>query len=128
MHEVYNRFKIDQEVFLLTEKKERIETKCTCDVCLGLGKIVYKGYKMDCPKCDGRKELVLDSNIVTVYAVDDKPYRIVSYRYTVCKDGEFLRYRIKQNYGKEKSVREEEIFATREEAIKVCEDANWYAT
>lgn len=114
MLQINNKFEIGQEVFLITERKERIENKCTCDVCLGLGTVTYKGYEMTCPKCNGKKNIVLDSTVARVYTVEDEPYRIVSYRYTVYKDGEFIRYKIKQGYGKEKSVTEEEIFANRE--------------
>ena len=128
MHTIDNNFTIGQEVFLITERKERIENKCTCDVCLGVGTVTYKGYEMTCPKCNGKKNIVLDSKVATVHTVEDKPYRIISYRYTVCKDGEFLRYRVKQDYGKEKSVTEEEIFANREEAVKVCDDKNMFTT
>lgn len=123
MHTVNNKFEIGQEVFLITERKVRIEDKRTCDVCLGVGTVTYKGYEMNCPKCYGRREIVLDSKPTIIHSVEDKTYRIVSYRYTVCKDGEILRYKIK-SYGKEKSVTEEEIFAIREEAVKVCDDLN----
>lgn len=126
--QINNKFEIGQEVFLITERKERIENKCTCDVCLGLGTVTYKGYEMECPKCDGKKSIVLDSKMATIYTVEDKPYHVVSYRYTVCKDGEILRYRLKHDYGKEKSVAEEEIFASREDAVKVCDDKNMFAT
>ena len=128
MKQVNNKFEIGQEVFLITERKERIENKCTCDVCLGLGTVTYKGYEMECPKCHGRKEIVLDSKVVTVHTADVMPYRVVSYRYTVCKDGEFLRYRLKQDYKKEKSVLEEEIFASREDAVKACDDKDMFTT
>lgn len=125
MHTIDNKFTIGQEVFLITERRVRIEDKHTCDVCLGVGTVTYKGYEMTCPKCHGRKDIVLDSKTINVHSVEDKPYRIVSYRYTVCKDGEFLRYRIKQGY-KEKSVTEEEIFAVREKAVKACDDLNMF--
>lgn len=126
MHTINNKFEIGQEVFLITERKVRIEDKRTCDVCLGVGTVTYKGYEMNCPKCHGRREIVLDSKPTIIHSVEDEPYRIVSYRYTVCKDGEFLRYKIKQGYGKEKSVTEEEIFAMREEAVKACDDLNMF--
>lgn len=126
MHTIDNKFKIGQEVYLITERKERLENKCTCDVCLGLGTLTCKGYEIRCPKCNGNKEIILDSKVVKVYVVEDMPYRIVSYRYTVYKDGGFLRYKIKQGYGKEKSVTEEEIFGNREEAVKVCDDLNMF--
>lgn len=93
-------------------------------MCLGVGTVTYKGYEMNCPKCNGKKNVVLDSKLATIHSVDDKPYRVVSYRYTVSQSGEVLRYKLKQDYGKEKNVTEEEIFATREEAVKVCDDLN----
>lgn len=128
MFNIDNKFEIGQEVFLITERKERIENKCTCDVCLGLGTVTYKGYEMTCPKCNGKKNIVLDSKVATVHTVEDKPYRIVSYRYTVSKSGEVLRYKLKQDYGNEKNVTEEEIFANRDEAAKVCDDKNMLIT
>lgn len=124
MHTINNKFEIGQEVFLITERKVRIEDKRTCDVCLGVGIVAYKGFEMNCPKCHGRRGIVLDSKPTIIHSVEDEPYRIVSYRYTVCKEGEILRYKIKQGYGKEKSVKEEQIFATREEAVKACDDLN----
>ena len=126
MHTVDNKFKIAQEVFLITERRVRIEDKRTCDVCLGVGTVTYKGYEMNCPKCHGRREIVLDSKPTIIHSVEDKPYRIVSYRYTVCKDGEFLKYRINQGYGKGESVTEDMIFADREEAEKVCDELNMF--
>lgn len=126
MHTVDNKFKIAQEVFLITERRVRIEDKRTCDVCLGVGTVTYKGYEMNCPKCHGRREIVLDSKPTIIHSVEDKPYRIVSYRYTVCKDGEFLKYRINQGYGKGESVTEDMIFADREEAVKVCNELNMF--
>ncbi|MBR5596632.1 MAG: hypothetical protein IKW30_04405 [Lachnospiraceae bacterium] len=121
---VDNKFEIGQEVFLITERKVRIEDKRTCDVCLGVGTIIYKGYEIKCPKCHGRREIVLDSKPTIIHSVEDKPYRIVSYRFTVCKDGEILRYKIKQGYEKEKSVSEETIFTTLEEAVAECDKLN----
>lgn len=126
MFTVDNKFDVGQEVYLVTKTKERLENKCTCDVCMGRGKVTYKGYDVKCPKCKGKGDIILNSKVVEINTVDHEPYRIVSYRYTVCKDGEILRYKIKQGYGKEKSVTEEEIFAMREEAVKVCDELNMF--
>lgn len=106
MIQIENKFEVGQEVYLITEQKERIENKCTCDLCAGLGEIVYKGYKIKCPKCAGKKDIILDSIVVTVYTVDDTPYKISRYRCTVSESGKSLRYKIKQGYGKSKSVGE----------------------
>lgn len=125
MLNIDNKFEIGQEVYLITGRNVRIEDKRTCDVCLGVGTVTYKGYEITCPKCNGEKNIVLDSKVATVHTVEYKPYRIVSYRYTVCKDGEFLRYRVKHdNDGKEKSILEEEIFTTKEEAEARCKELN----
>lgn len=131
MFTVDNKFEVGQEVYLLTKTKERLENKCTCDVCMGRGKVTYKGYDVKCPKCKGKGDIILNSKVVEINTVDPESYRIVSYRYTVCKDGEILRYKIKQekdHFSKniEKSVTEEEIFAMREEAVKVCDELNMF--
>ena len=36
-----DKFEIGQEVYLITERRERLENKRTCDVCLGLGNVTY---------------------------------------------------------------------------------------
>ena len=128
---VDNKFGIGQEVYLVTKTKERLENKCTCDVCMGRGKVTYKGYDVKCPKCKGKGDIILDSKVVEINTVDHEPYRIVSYRYTVCKDGAILRYKIKQekdHFSKsiEKNVTEDMIFADREEAVKVCDELNMF--
>ena len=55
------KFEVGQTVYRVYETRKNIEQKATCDVCLGTGKITYKGYKCNCPKCNGRGELVTDS-------------------------------------------------------------------
>lgn len=127
MIQIENKFDVGQEVYLITEEKERIENKCTCDVCVGLGEIVYKGYKIRCPKCLGQKEIILHSKLVTMYTVDPTPYKIARYRYTVSENDSSLRYKIKkQGYGRDRNVGEEEIFPTRKEAEKACDDMNLF--
>ena len=124
MHKVDNKFEIGQEVYLITERRERLENKRTCDVCSGLGNVIYKGYEMRCPKCNGKKDIVLDSKIVKVHTVEDKPYRIISYHHTVSQSGESLRFKLKQDFSKAKNVTEKEFFTTKEEAIAECDRLN----
>lgn len=125
MFTVDNKFEIGQEVYLVTGRKEYIKNKCTCDVCLGLGIITYKGYEINCPKCNGKKEILLDSKMATVYFVEETPCKIISYRYSVSTSGNILRYKIKHRYDN-RNVAEEDIFATREEAVKACDDLNMF--
>ena len=58
---VDNKFEVGQEVYLVTKTKERLENKCTCDVCMDRGKVTYKGYDVKCPKCKGKgdKEVIV---------------------------------------------------------------------
>ena len=131
MHTIDNKFEVGQEVYSLTKTKERLENKCTCDVCMGRGKVTYKGYDVKCPKCKGKGDIILDSKVVEINTVDHEPYLIVSYRYTVCKDSAILRYKIKQekdHFSKSigKNVTEDMIFADREEAVKVCDELNMF--
>ena len=64
------KFEVGQTVYRVYETRKNIEQKATCDVCLGTGKITYKGYKCNCPKCNGRGELVTDSKEVTLREID----------------------------------------------------------
>lgn len=118
-----NKYELGQEVYFVAQRKEYIQNKCTCDVCLGSGRITYRGFNAQCPKCNGRKDIVLDSKPVLMYYVEESPCNIISYRYTVSKTGNVLRYKIKVG-DSEKNVPEESLYATKEEAIAACERLN----
>lgn len=119
MISVFNKFEIGQEVFVIEKENMVLEEIQTCPVCLGSGNIVHRGYKMSCPKCNGKKEIVLNAKRVSLFSVDNKPHNITSIKYTISKEGEYLRYRINN-----KSISEDMIFATREEAEMECERLN----
>lgn len=42
---IENKFELGQDVYLVAERKALFENKCTCDVCLGSGRITYKGVE-----------------------------------------------------------------------------------
>ena len=94
---VDNKFELNQQVFVIKKEHRKIEKKETCDVCMGMRTITYKGYHMICPKCNGKKEVILDSEEIDVYSVDDQPHTITSYRYSVTRQGNILKYRIDGN-------------------------------
>ena len=106
------KFEVGQTVYRVYETRKNIEQKVTCDVCLGTGKITYKGYRCNCPKCNGRGELVTDSKEVTLRVIADKN-----------KDG-LLRYTLDapQGYCSSKGALEKELFAAIEEAQAYCDE------
>ena len=120
MFTVDNKFELNQQVFVVKKEHKTVEKKETCDVCLGEGRITYKGYKMTCPKCNGKKEVVLDSQKMDVYSVDMQPHTITSYRYSVTRNGNSLKYRLDGD----KNVPEDMIFATEREAVEACDELN----
>ena len=124
MFTVVNKFDLNQKVFVVKKEHKTVNKKETCDVCLGEGRITYKGYKMTCPKCNGKKEVVLDSQEIDVYLVDDQPHTITSYRYSVTRQGNFLKYRIDGNTFEGRNIEEDMLFATLEEAEDYCTQMN----
>ncbi|MGN8630705.1 hypothetical protein ACTNEW_03745 [Blautia sp. HCP3S3_G3] len=123
MFTVDNKFEIGQEVHVINMEKKTIWNKKTCDMCLGAGRIVHRGYNVVCPMCNGDKDITLDYQRVDAYAVDPDPHTITSMRYSITKSGMFLRYRVK-GYMNVRSLAEDMIFATKEEAIAACEKLN----
>lgn len=79
MHiDVETKFEVGQEVFLIKKDRKVIENKEKCKICNGEGHIVFKGYTMSCPECEGSKYICVDSNIVDNYFTDKKPHTITS--------------------------------------------------
>ena len=86
------KFEVGQTVYRVYETRKNIEQKATCDVCLGTGKITYKGYRCNCPKCNGRGELVTDSKEVTLREID-VPRKVTAIRLIADKNKDgLLRY------------------------------------
>lgn len=124
MFTVDNKFELNQQVFVIRKEHRTIEKKETCDVCLGEGKISYKGYSMNCPKCHGKRETVLGSNQIDVYSVDSHPHTITSFRYSVTRQGNVLKYRIDGNTFDGKNISEDMICGTYREAKECCNKLN----
>lgn len=119
------KFEVGQTVYRVYETRKNIEQKVTCDVCLGTGKITYKGYKCNCPKCNGRGELVTDSKEVTLREID-VPRKVTAIRLIADKNKDgLLRYTLDapQGYYSSKGALEKELFATIEEvANDACKE------
>ena len=118
------KFEVGQTVYRVYETRKNIEQKVTCDVCLGTGKITYKGYRCNCPKCNGRGELVTDSKEVTLREID-VPRKVTAIRLIADKNKDgLLRYTLDapQGYCSSKGALEKELFAAIEEAQAYCDE------
>lgn len=121
---VDNKFELNQKVFVIRKGRKTIEKKETCDICLGDGRITYKGYTLSCPKCHGEKEKVLESKQIVVYSADNNPHTITSFRYSVTRQGNVLKYKIDGNAYDDKNITEDMLFGTYKEAIAECKRLN----
>lgn len=124
MFTVENKFELNQQVFVIQKEHKRIERKETCNLCLGEGRITYKGYKLECPKCKGKKEIVLETKEIDVYSTDETPHTITSFRYSVTRQGNLLKYRIDGNTFDGRNILEDMIFSTKEAANNKCDELN----
>lgn len=125
MHiDVETKFEVGQEVFLIKKDRKVIENKEKCKICNGEGHIVFKGYTMSCPECEGSKYICVDSNIVDNYFTDKKPHTITSIGIKTTAKESKLTYMIDEKAYERKKVSENEIFATREEAENRCNELN----
>lgn len=125
MHiDVETKFEVGQKVFLIKKDRKVIENKEKCKICNGEGHIVFKGYTMSCPECEGSKYICVDSNIVDNYFTDKKPHTITSIGIKTTAKESKLTYMIDGKAYERKKVSENEIFATREEAENRCNELN----
>lgn len=118
------KFEIGQTVYRVYETQKDMEQKVTCDLCLGTRQITYKGYKCNCPKCNGRGELVIDRKEVTLREID-VPRKVTAIRLIADKNKNgLLRYTLDapQGHRSSKGALEKELFATEEEAQAYCEE------
>ena len=118
-----NKFELGQEVYLISLEKKTIWNKKTCEMCLGVGRIVHRGYDAVCPMCHGEKDITLDYQRVDVYAVDPDLHTITSMRFSISNNGQFLRYKLR-GITSGGSIAEDMMFPTKEEAIAACERLN----
>ena len=121
---VETKFEVGQKVFLIKKDRKVIENKEKCKICNGEGHIIFKGYTMSCPECEGNKEICVDSNIIDNYFIDKKPHAITSIGIKITAKGSNLTYMIDGKPFERKKVGENEIFPTQEEAETRCNELN----
>ena len=126
---IKTKFEVGQEVYRIESSRKAIECEKTCNVCLGEGSFIYKGYQCRCPKCGGRGKIIVDRNYIQINSVNDIKWKITSIKVTVDEDGNIdLKYMIypfiDQYAYDEATVLEHELFATLEEAQLYCDEQN----
>lgn len=121
---VETKFEVGQEVFLIKKDRKVIENKEKCKICNGEGHIIFKGYTISCPECEGSKGICVDSNIIDNYFTDKKPHAITSIGIKITAKGSKLTYMIDGKLFERKKVGENEIFPTQEEAETRCNELN----
>lgn len=125
MHiDVDTKFEVGQEVFLIKKDRKVIKNKQICKICNGEGHIIFKGYTMSCPECEGSKYICVDSNIVDEYFTVKKPHTITSIGIKITAKESKLTYMIDGKTYERKKVGENELFATQEEAEIRCNEFN----
>ena len=60
------------------------------------------------------------------YSVDEELHTITSIRYSITRQGNYLKYRIDGNTFNGRNITEDMMFLTMEEAIKACDDLNMF--
>ena len=118
------KFEVGQEVFFIKKERKVIENRKKCEICNGTGHILFKGYTMGCPECEGSKYICVNSNIVDKYFTDKKPHAITSIGIKITAKSSKLTYMIDGNLYERKKVSEDEVFATQEEAEARCRELN----
>lgn len=130
---IKTKFEVGQEVYRIESSRKVIECEETCDVCLGEGSFVYKGYQYHCPKCGGRGKIIVNRNYIQINSVNDIKWTITSIKVEVDKDENVtLIYTMYPStninhsqyiYGKITAL-ENELFETLEEAQLYCDEHN----
>lgn len=93
MHIAVNtKFDVGQEVSLIKKERKIIEKKQSCKICNGAGHIIYSGYTLCCPECNGDKYICIDSQIIDNYSTDKKPHTITSIGIKITANGSKLTY------------------------------------
>lgn len=121
---VETKFEVGQEVFLIKKDRKVIKNKEKCEICNGKGHIIFKGYTMSCPECDGNKYIYTNSQIIDNYFTDKKAHAITSIGITITAKSVKKIYKIDGKPYERKKVSENEIFATQEEAETRCSELN----
>lgn len=118
MIQINNKFEVGQEVYIVHETGKTVQHTKKCDTCEGMGIIVYKGKKLQCPLCYNGK-ISTGTESIYAYSIGDHG-KITSIRISYRnKDSQSIRYKVNGKF-----VSEDMIALTRTDAIALCEELN----
>ena len=100
-----NKFNLGDKVWYIEELP--IETKKQCPTCLDVGKILINEESFSCPKCYGKGYLTKYERQKLIFYSDI---------YEICINREGITYLIMELNGNYSRRKEQDIFATKEEA------------
>lgn len=115
MYTIDNKFELDEECWSVYRKKITYQ----CSICNNGGKIIYKGYKIPCPACNGK-------GFYTMIHFKVKIKRVIA---SIGENEIDIRYNV-EPIGNNwfniniKHCNESMLFKTEEEAINYCIDMN----
>lgn len=111
--------KYNKEDTIYTIKQSKI--KKICEICEGNKTIEYNGKNMRCPECGGTGEFT--SNKLK-YTICDEPFKISTIKISI-NNNEDISIKYKGHCGFSSLSRaEENLFATKQEALEKCEELN----
>lgn len=115
--EIRTKFNKDDKVFHIRQ----VYKKIICPACKGVGKFMIDDVECICNTCKGDKKIFIEQ---MVWIVDENIYQIgkivIVSRYT--KENSIEYYR--NTYGEQFIGKEQNCFATKEEAQKECDKRN----
>lgn len=110
------KFQEGEEIF--ATKQTKIEQ--TCHICEGKKTITYNGKEMKCPECSGAGKFISNKQI---HVVCEEPFKVNSIKITISSNKASVKYKGRCGFNTMRRI-EENLFETKEEAQKRCDDLN----
>jgi excinuclease UvrABC ATPase subunit len=110
------KYQEDEEVF--ATKQTKIEQ--TCHICEGKKTITYNGKEMKCPECGGVGKFISNKQM---HVVCEEPFKVSTIKITINGSGATVKYKGRCGFNTMNRI-EENLFETKEEAQKRCDDLN----
>lgn len=112
MYTIDNKFELEEECWSVYREK----IKYKCPICNGKTEIIYKGYKIPCPACDGKGFEESSKCVMTPCKVKIK--RVIA---SMGENEIDIRYNVNNWFNiNVKHCNESMLFKTEEEATEYC--------
>ncbi|QJI52358.1 putative molecular chaperone [Psychrobacillus phage Perkons] len=113
------QMKFSKEDTIYTTKQTPVEN--VCNICEGNGVIIYNNKNMRCPECAGKGKFISSKKI---YTVCEEPFIVSTIKVSISNNGNAtVRYKGRCGFSN-LNRSEENLFLTKEEAKKRCDELN----